>query len=80
VADHDGAVDAEHGRAAVLGFTMPLWATLLSILFLKERVTPRRIAGLAMGLCAMGLLLWPAMGAVGQELAGVDIDRIRVMG
>ncbi len=61
-------VDA--GRAAVLGFTMPLWATLLSILFLKEAVTPRRMSGLALGMVAMALLLWPALDALGQELAG----------
>ncbi|MEM1430453.1 MAG: DMT family transporter [Pseudomonadota bacterium] len=65
-----GIAWVEAGRAAVLGFTMPLWATLLSILFLKEPVTARRIAGLALGMGAMGLLLWPALEAVGQELAG----------
>lgn len=61
-------VDA--GRAAVLGFTMPLWATLLSILFLKEPVTLRRLTGLALGMVAMALLLWPALDALGRELAG----------
>ncbi|MEM6740469.1 MAG: DMT family transporter [Pseudomonadota bacterium] len=61
-------VDA--GRASVLAFTMPIWATLLSILFLGERVTLRRTLGLALGMGAMVLLLWPALAAVGQELAG----------
>ncbi len=61
-------VDA--GRAAVLGFTMPVWATLFSIIFLREKVTLRRLSGLALGMAAMWLLLLPALDAVGQELAG----------
>lgn len=65
-----GIAMVDAGRAAVLGFTMPVWATALSILFLGEAVTSRRLLGLAMGMAAMGLLLWPALEAVGAELTG----------
>ncbi|MEM8729742.1 MAG: DMT family transporter [Pseudomonadota bacterium] len=65
-----GIAMVEAGRAAVLGFTMPVWATLLSILFLKEHVTLRRGLGLALGMVAMGLLLWPAFESLGSEMTG----------
>lgn len=61
-------VDA--GRASVLAFTMPVWANLLSILFLAERPTLGRLGGLALGMGAVLLLLWPALETVGRELAG----------
>lgn len=65
-----GIAWVEAGRAAVLGFTMPVWATILSILVLGERVTARRLLGLGLGMGGMALLLWPALGALGTELAG----------
>jgi drug/metabolite transporter (DMT)-like permease len=65
-----GIAMVEAGRAAVLGFTMPVWATLLSILFLGETITLRRALGLATGMLAMGFLIWPALDALGEELAG----------
>lgn len=60
----------EAGRAAVLAFTMPVWATLLSVLVLGERPTPARLAGLALGMGAMALLLAPAFGALTREALG----------
>lgn len=42
------------GRAAILGFTMPVWTVLLSIVFFSERLTPR-IAWAA--LCVMAAIL-----------------------
>ncbi|HWQ39577.1 MAG TPA: DMT family transporter [Burkholderiales bacterium] len=50
------------GRAAILAYTMPLWTVLLSICALNEPLTTRRIAGLALGLAGLALLL-------GTELA-----------
>lgn len=45
------------GYAAVLAFTMPLWAVALSALVLGERAGPRRLAGLALGMAAIAVLL-----------------------
>jgi len=47
------------GRAAIIAFTMPLWASLLGVLVLGERMNAARIAGLALGLAGMGFLLAP---------------------
>jgi drug/metabolite transporter (DMT)-like permease len=44
------------GRAAILGFTMPIWTVLLSIAFFRERLT-RRIAWAAACVAAAVLLL-----------------------
>lgn len=65
-----GVALVEAGRAAVLAFTMPVWATALAILFLGETVTPRRFGGLALGMAAMVLLLLPALDTLGGELLG----------
>lgn len=46
------------GRAAILAYTMPAWAIPLSVLILGERMTGRKLLGLAFGMAGMGLLLW----------------------
>jgi len=45
------------GRAAILAYTMPLWSVPLSAWLLHERITPRRIAGVVLGMGGMLLLL-----------------------
>lgn len=45
------------GRAAILAYTMPVWAIPLSVLVLGEKITARRAAGLVMGMAGMALLL-----------------------
>jgi len=51
------------GRAAILGYTMPVLAIPLSIWLLGERLTPAKITGLALGMAGLGLLLVDAFGA-----------------
>jgi drug/metabolite transporter (DMT)-like permease len=54
------AVAVQHlpaGRSAVLAYTMPLWTVLLSWPVLGERLTRRRLAGVALGMAGMLLLL-----------------------
>ena len=60
----------EAGRASILAFTMPIWATALSILILKEEVTRRRLLALGLGMAGMFFLLLPALEALGQQLFG----------
>jgi drug/metabolite transporter (DMT)-like permease len=47
------------GRAALLGYTMPIWSMALSVWWLGERLTARRLVGLALGAlgvaCMMGM-------------------------
>lgn len=44
-------------EAAIIAYTMPIWASLLAWPVLGERPTPGRIAGLACGLGGVGVLL-----------------------
>jgi drug/metabolite transporter (DMT)-like permease len=58
-------------QAAIIAFTMPVWATLLAIPLLGERPGPRQIAGLACGLAGLGVLLGPeALSAPPAALLG----------
>jgi drug/metabolite transporter (DMT)-like permease len=45
------------GRAAILAYTMPLWAVLFARFVLKEPLTPGRLFGLALGMGAIAVLL-----------------------
>lgn len=58
------------GRAAIIAYSMPLWAILLSRLLLKERITSTRLWALAIGSTGLALLLGPDMQAVGAAPLG----------
>lgn len=60
----------EAGRAAVLAFTMPVWATLFAAIFLKEGISLRRLIGLMVGMVAMALLILPAFEALNRTFTG----------
>ena len=47
------------GRSVVLAYTTPLWVTPGARLFLGERLTPRRVAGVVLGLLGLGVLFNP---------------------
>ncbi|MFO1061610.1 MAG: DMT family transporter [Dongiaceae bacterium] len=47
------------GRAAILAYTMPLWASLLAVPLLGERLRWTTVAGLVVGLSGMALLVAP---------------------
>ena len=59
------------GRAAILGYTMPIWSALLSAWFLNEPLTPRRLIGLALGMSGMGLLIGAEFEHLGRAPTGV---------
>jgi len=58
------------GRASVLAYTMPIWAIPLSMWLLGERLTPRRLAGLALGVVGLALLMWESLRGLGAAPAG----------
>lgn len=76
--------------ATALGFTMPLFLTLLSLVLLGERVGPRRGAAVAMGFLGVLVMTRPfgndhpdllamgmvLMGALGWALAMITIRRM----
>lgn len=45
------------GRSVILAYTMPLWVALLAVPVLHERLTPRRLVGLALGMSGMLVLV-----------------------
>jgi drug/metabolite transporter (DMT)-like permease len=58
------------GRAAILAYTMPLWAVPLSVLVLGERVTQQKLVGLALGLGGLALLLVESFSGFGRAPLG----------
>jgi len=58
------------GRAAILGYTMPIWSVALSIWLLEEPFTRRRALGVALGLSGMLFLLGEEIQAVGRSPLG----------
>ena len=59
------------GRAAIVAYTMPLWAVLLSRLLLGERLGWMRLLALAAGTAGMAVLLGPDLQRLGAAPAGV---------
>ena len=58
------------GRAAILAYTMPVWAVPLSIWLLGERVTGTKLPGLALGLGGLTLLLLESFAGIGRAPLG----------
>lgn len=58
------------GRAAILAYTMPVWAIPLSFWVLGERLTRRKLAGLILGLLALALLLGDNLVSLGAAPLG----------
>jgi drug/metabolite transporter (DMT)-like permease len=58
------------GRAAVLAYTMPVWAIPLSAWVLRERITPRKLTGLVLGITALALLLGENLVSLGAAPLG----------
>lgn len=47
------------GRASIIAFTMPVWASILAVWLLGERMTAYRIVGLVLGMSGLGVLIGP---------------------
>lgn len=67
------AIIIPSGQAALLGFTMPLWAALIAWAVFGERPTRRMFAALALGAAGVGLLMWRNVGAYVQAPLGVAL-------
>ena len=65
-----GVMRMHASRAVIIAFTMPLWATVLSGVFLKERIALPRLFALATGLIGLAFLIWPEIEAVGSTPLG----------
>jgi len=68
------------GRASIIAFTMPLWATLAAAYVLGERITRSKAAGLLLGLSGLAVLIGPDLvvlqrapiGAIFMLLAAIS--------
>lgn len=58
------------GRAAILGYTMPVWGVLFSTWMLKEPLTRRRLAGVTLGMGGMLLLFSTEFAALERAPLG----------
>jgi drug/metabolite transporter (DMT)-like permease len=58
------------GRAAILAYTMPVWAVPLSVWLLGERITRAKLVGLALGLGGLALLLAESFSGLGSAPLG----------
>jgi len=58
---HTGIRYVDAGRSAVLAFTTPLWIGPLALVFLRERLTRKKLAGLALGLAGIAFLFDPTI-------------------
>jgi drug/metabolite transporter (DMT)-like permease len=59
------------GHAAVVCYTLPVWTALLGAFFLKERLTPRVFAGLALGMGGVAVLASHDFRALGANPLGL---------
>ena len=66
-----GVQELASGRAAILGFTMPIFTVLLGAAFFGERMTPRVRLAVVCALLAVGLLLWHELQRLSGRPAGV---------
>jgi drug/metabolite transporter (DMT)-like permease len=53
-----GQLHTQTSTAAIIAFTMPMWAAALSIAFLGEKPTARRIASLGVGMSGLSMLVY----------------------
>jgi drug/metabolite transporter (DMT)-like permease len=66
-----GVQELASGRAAILGFTMPIFTVLLGAAFFRERITPRvRLAVISVSV-AIALLLWHELWSLTGRPAGI---------
>ncbi|MFV0665356.1 DMT family transporter [Denitromonas sp.] len=59
------------GRAAIVGFTMPIWVVIIGVLFFREKMTPRLWLATACSAAAVVLLLWHELDALTGRPVGV---------
>lgn len=80
IASTYAAVLIPSGQAAVLGFTMPLWAALIGWAVLGERLTPRLRIALGLGTAGVVLLTAPSFGAYANAPLGLAVGLLAAIG
>ena len=80
VASTYAAVLIPSGQSAILGFTMPLWAALLSWGVLRQRLGARLWLAIALGGLGVLLLMWRSFGAYAHAPAGLALGLLAGFG
>ena len=65
-----GLIFMKAGRATIVAFSMPIWASLLAVIVLGERLTLSRLMGLGLGMAALGVLMGRSIEAFGSTPLG----------
>ena len=76
VASGYSAILIPSGQSAVLGFTMPLWAALISWAVLGERLGRRLWLAVALGAVGVALLMARSIGAYAQAPLGLALGTL----
>lgn len=58
------------GRAVIIGYTMPIWTVPLSVVFLRDRITWRRVLSLVLGTAGLAVLMVTDYTALAAAPAG----------
>jgi drug/metabolite transporter (DMT)-like permease len=61
------------GRAAIIGYTMPVWALLASALLYREKITVTALVGIGLAMSAAVLLAWGSAGEWGNHPLGIAV-------
>ncbi len=68
------------GQAAVLGFTMPLWAALLAWAFMGQRLSARLLLALGLGVASVALLMSKSFAAYADAPLGLGLGLLAAVG
>ncbi|MEO8278442.1 MAG: EamA family transporter [Ideonella sp.] len=59
------------GRAAILGYTMPIFSAVWGMIWFSQRLSGRQLVGVAAATCGVALLLWHEIDRMSGSPAGV---------
>ena len=65
-----GLIYMDAGRAVIIGYTMPVWASILGVFILGERLTLARLIGLVLGIAGLLILIGPNLKGLGSTPLG----------
>lgn len=68
------------GRAAIIGYTMPVWALLASVILFKGHLSWRGVAGVMLALAATVLLSVEAFNALAGQPLGLGLMLLAAIG
>jgi drug/metabolite transporter (DMT)-like permease len=80
IASAYAAVLIPSGQAAVLGFTMPIWAVLLSAVVYQQKPDRRSALALSVGALGVGLLIWRGAESYAQAPLGLALGLLAGLG